>query len=141
MVEEFDDKTLTLHFLVTNLCDLDLKSAIFACNLEYDTSKIFTQILDAVIYLHQNRVFLNGLKPGNIPLTSKMDPVVMISDFGSATREDIFDGQVLNTTEYAAPELFYHQLHRQRRLVFGCDSIQSNRQRLSLKGAPLKISL
>ena len=41
-----------------------------------------------------------------------MDPVVMISDFNSATREDIFDGQVLNTTEYAAPEIFYHQLHR-----------------------------
>ena len=114
VVDDFYDPISDQHYLATELCQLDLHQAIFFESLKYDTFRIFSQILDAVTYLHQNQIYHGDLKPGNILLTSRKDQVVKIADFGAATRSIYFSGIVLTTTEYAAPEIFYPSPRRSR---------------------------
>ena len=110
LVDKFYDEQLHQQFIVTELCEMDLNSALNSESLKYDTQKIFLKILDAVIYMHEKGVYHQDLKLENILLTSEKDQVVKITDFGSATRSALFDGQVVTTALYAAPEIYYHKV-------------------------------
>ena len=95
------------YFIVTELCEIDLHDAIFERDdIELDVKRIYLQVLDAVIYLHKNSVYHQDLKPQNILLSSLKQPIIKLSDFGSAKSSNYFNGEVLTTTYYAAPEIF-----------------------------------
>ena len=70
------------------------------------------QLLDAVVYLHVNKVIHRDLKLGNLFLNDLME--IKIGDFGLATRVD-FDGErkktLCGTPNYIAPEVLGKKGH------------------------------
>ena len=105
LVDRLNDPISFATYLVTQLCEVDLHVAIFY-PLKYDVRRIFLQILDAIIYMHQKGIYYRDLKPSNILLTTIRNQVVKVADLGAATRKDLFDGNVVTTTEYAPPEIY-----------------------------------
>ena len=66
--------------------------------------KVFTEILDALSYVHKKQIFHRDLKPENIMVTFKGDNVKII-DFGLATADDFKDNlKQAGTPKYSAPE-------------------------------------
>ena len=70
------------------------------------------QLLDAMVYLHENKVIHRDLKLGNLFLNDQME--IKIGDFGLATRVD-FDGErkktLCGTPNYIAPEVLGKKGH------------------------------
>lgn len=67
--------------------------------------RVFTQLLDAVEYLHKKAVVHNDLSPRNI-LISNTDDAVKLIDFGFADDDSHFLGKGLGCTRsHASPEL------------------------------------
>ena len=75
--------------------------------MQLDIKKVFTSILDAVVFLHQNNIFHQDLTPKNILITSLRNQTVKVADFGSATTNKTLNGNILTTVGYAAPELLF----------------------------------
>jgi len=66
--------------------------------------KIFSQILDALIYVHKKQIVHRDLKPDNILVTYRGDNVKIL-DFGLAAADSFDDNLVkVGTPRYAAPE-------------------------------------
>lgn len=65
-------------------------------------SKIFSQLLDALEYLHRQQIYHLDLKPENILITHKGDNVKII-DFG-LSRTDSYISTASGTKKYCAPE-------------------------------------
>ena len=68
------------------------------------TKKIFTQMLDALSYVHKKQIIHRDLKPDNMIVTYRGDNVKIL-DFGLASA-DYFDDNLVKvgTPKYAAPE-------------------------------------
>lgn len=67
--------------------------------------RIFSELLDAVAYLHQRRIIHNDLKPDNI-LVSHTGNHVKLIDFGLSDDDAHYELKTLGFSEYfAAPEL------------------------------------
>ena len=73
-------------------------------NNEKLITRIFTQIIDALNYVHKKQIIHRDLKPDNILVTYRGDNVKIL-DFGLAAA-DSFDDNLLKvgTPKYAAPE-------------------------------------
>lgn len=66
--------------------------------------KIFTQMLDALIYVHKKQIVHRDLKPDNILITYRGDNVKIL-DFGLAAADSFEDNLAkVGTPKYAAPE-------------------------------------
>lgn len=65
-----------------------------------------TQVINSLLYLHQNRVIHRDLKLGNLFLGDKLE--IKLGDFGLATKLE-FDGEkkrtICGTPNYIAPEI------------------------------------
>ena len=70
--------------------------------------KIFSQLLDAISYIHQSSIIHNDLKPSNILIT-KADNDLKLIDFGLADNDAHYMLKTLGCTPtYASPELLCH---------------------------------
>ena len=95
LVDSFYVKELDHAFIVTELCETDLYDAIFVRKMQLDIKQVFTSILDAVVFLHENNIFHQDLKPKNILITSLRNQTIKVADFGSATTNKTFNGKIL----------------------------------------------
>jgi 5'-AMP-activated protein kinase catalytic alpha subunit len=72
---------------------------------EFESRRLFQQMISAVDYLHRNHVVHRDLKPENILLTKEKN--VKLADFGLSRH--LGDGDFLSTScgspNYAAPEV------------------------------------
>ena len=91
-------------FLVLELCELDLFDFILEC--KFNVKQTFFELLDAVIYLHQNNIYHRDLKPENVLISSIENPVVKLSDFGLSTMSDYSREFGCGSVRYMAPETF-----------------------------------
>jgi serine/threonine protein kinase len=71
-----------------------------------DAVRIMTAVCDAVAYAHEHGILHRDLKPGNIMLTPKGQPILM--DFGVTKMLDATDytatGTIVGTAKYMSPE-------------------------------------
>ena len=66
--------------------------------------KIFSEMLDALAYVHKKQIYHRDLKPDNIYITFRGDNVKIL-DFGLAAADDFDDNLIkAGTPKYAAPE-------------------------------------
>ena len=92
------------YFLVTELCETDLLELMLE-EKPLNVKKLFTELLDAVIYLHSMNISHRDIKPENIFITSTKNPVVKLADFGYATTETLTKKVFLGTKMYSSPEI------------------------------------
>ena len=93
------------YFLVTELCETDLLELMLT-GKPLNVKKIFTELLDAVIYLHSMNISHRDIKPENIFVTStKNHPVKKLADFGHATTETLSKDVFLGNKMYTSPEI------------------------------------
>eukprot|EP01117_Protostelium_nocturnum_P007608 TRINITY_DN2723_c1_g1_i4.p1 TRINITY_DN2723_c1_g1~~TRINITY_DN2723_c1_g1_i4.p1 ORF type:complete len:517 (-),score=201.63 TRINITY_DN2723_c1_g1_i4:49-1599(-) len=78
---------------------------------EHFSKKLFSQMVDAVDYLHEREIVHRDLKPENILFSDKNLNMVKLSDFGLSRK--IRDGSVMQTLcgtpQYIAPEILVNQ--------------------------------
>ena len=100
---------LNRHFLVTEYCESNLLRILLA-HQTIDIKEIFTQVLDAVIFMHSQGIFHRDLKPENILIesTKAKTPTVKISDFGLSTMDKI-SSKFAGTPNYMSPEMMNKQ--------------------------------
>ena len=96
--------------LVFNYYELDLLKIINNKNKLIDeeiTREILRQILEGVLYLHENNILHRDLKPDNILISE--DGFVKITDFDLAREIDLTKpmSRGVATIYYRAPEIFY----------------------------------
>lgn len=91
-------------FLVMELCELDLFDFILEC--KFNVKQTFFELLDAVIYLHNNNIYHRDLKPENVLIKSIDNPVVKLSDFGLSTMSEYSREFGCGSVRYMAPETF-----------------------------------
>jgi serine/threonine protein kinase len=74
---------------------------------EEDARKVIYQVLQALSYLHRQRIWHRDVKPENILIMDGFDNVVL-SDFGYAKQVEtkFMDNEFCGSTFYGAPELF-----------------------------------
>ena len=101
--EEFDS-----IFIVTEFCETDLLEA-FKNRVAMDVKQVYTQLLDAVIYQHQNGIYHRDLKPTNILLKSIKEQAVKLGDFGLGTTNPVSGTSFCGTKSYMSPEILYVQ--------------------------------
>eukprot|EP00026_Physarum_polycephalum_P002654 Phypoly_transcript_02662.p1 GENE.Phypoly_transcript_02662~~Phypoly_transcript_02662.p1 ORF type:complete len:822 (-),score=149.61 Phypoly_transcript_02662:108-2573(-) len=81
------------------------------CYSEREGKQVFRQILDAIAYLHDNKIAHRDLKPENILLhNNNGETVVKVSDFGLAKILGEFQSTrtLCGTPMYVAPEMLAH---------------------------------
>uniref|UniRef100_A0A183CDE5 non-specific serine/threonine protein kinase n=1 Tax=Globodera pallida TaxID=36090 RepID=A0A183CDE5_GLOPA len=79
---------------------------------EADIWRVFTQIADAVQYVHTNRIIHRDLKPANVLLTT--EDTVKLADFGHSLQqkaERSFAQTVCGTPYYMAPERILEEMY------------------------------
>ena len=74
-------------FLVYEYGETFLASEYWAKGLKLNLKQIYTQILDAVIFMHSKNIYHRNLNPSNIILKTGKDPIVKITGFDYATTE------------------------------------------------------
>lgn len=90
-----------------------------------ERKKIFTQILDAVGYLHLKGIVHNDIKPDNILITNNGDNVKLI-DFGLSDDAAHFLLKTPGyTAAYAAPELLAHRKTDARSDIYSLGAIMT----------------
>ena len=96
------------HFIVMEMCDLDVYQLLKTGNS--NPFSIFKQVLDGLIYLHNNGIYHRDLKPGNILLVKSKDRyIAKIADFGWSTRTELSNGLEMGTASYMSPEIYHGQ--------------------------------
>ena len=93
-------------FMVTELCETDL-GAMIKSRAKIDVQTIYSQLIDAVIYLHQNKIYHRDIKPENILITSLKNPIVKLADFGLSTSSELSKPEISNhgTPAFKSPEI------------------------------------
>lgn len=72
-------------------------------NLKFEQiQSIFSQIVDAVSFIHQNSIVHQDLKPSNILM--KSDGKILVTDFGISRKFDC-EAKMVGTPAYQAPEI------------------------------------
>ena len=74
-------------FLVYEYGETFLASDYWAKELKLNLKEVYTQILDAVIFMHSKNIYHRNLNPSNIILKTGKDPIVKITGFDYATTE------------------------------------------------------
>ena len=109
IIQKIDSFVELSHwFLVTEYFETDLYRVVFDGKpLITQPIDIFLQVLDGVIYLHQNHVYHRDLKSANIFVRglNTNEPVLKIGDLGEATTKEFTEGRFAGTRRYAAPEI------------------------------------
>lgn len=90
---------------------------------EQDTAQFMREIIDGIMYLHQQGIVHRDIKPENVLCTSKAPPFhVKISDFGlssiSSTAEmrsnQMLMSTIIGTPEFIAPEIANRQEYTEK---------------------------
>jgi len=101
----------TLYLVLELVTGGDLFDAIVALKgkgyPEDKARNLFSQMLQAIAYLHRHNVVHRDLKPENILLTSKTDDTIKLTDFGLSriVGEGSFMQTLCGTPQYLAPEV------------------------------------
>ncbi|KAI8615967.1 kinase-like domain-containing protein, partial [Chytriomyces sp. MP71] len=95
-------------FFVMEYCAMGAFVRLFAITAKggfppHIVKDIFTQIANAVHYIHSVGVYHRDLKPENL-LLSTSDMTVRLADFGLATDEDWSDNMGCGSVRYMSPE-------------------------------------
>ena len=96
---------LGCHFLVTEYRETNLLRTLLT-HQTIDIKESFTQILDGVIFMHNQGIFHRDLKPENILIesTKVKPPTLKISDFGLSTIDKV-SSSFAGTSNYMSPEM------------------------------------
>ncbi|GMH44099.1 hypothetical protein BSKO_12033 [Bryopsis sp. KO-2023] len=76
---------------------------------ERDAAKYVLQVVEGMIYLHQNNIVHRDIKPENLLISC--DDVLKISDFGWSIRTKSRRKTICGTLDYIAPELVNSDLY------------------------------
>lgn len=102
-------------YIVLELCPNQTLNDLLKRKKKLTESEIqyyMIQLLDALIYLHQEKVIHRDLKLGNLFLDEKM--TIKLGDFGLASKLD-FPGEkrrtICGTPNYIAPEILESKGH------------------------------
>lgn len=88
---------------------------------EQDTAQFMREIIDGILYLHENGIVHRDLKPENVLCTSTKIPLhVKIADFGLSSimndhrRSDMLMSTMIGTPEFVAPEIANRQEYTEK---------------------------
>ncbi|KAJ2999044.1 hypothetical protein HDV02_003737 [Globomyces sp. JEL0801] len=92
-------------YLVLEYCEIDLFDCIMKKPFNSDTAlKLFSELVEAVAYCHENGVYHRDLKPENIMLTNTVNPSIKLTDFGLSTTDMYSTEYGCGSVRYMAPE-------------------------------------
>jgi serine/threonine protein kinase len=72
---------------------------------------LFSQLADAVSYLHRHKISHRDIKPPNVLVTSFNPPLALLTDFGCASDEALMEYTTVGTITYLAPEQVQGKTH------------------------------
>eukprot|EP01126_Amoeba_proteus_P054216 TRINITY_DN6656_c0_g2_i7.p1 TRINITY_DN6656_c0_g2~~TRINITY_DN6656_c0_g2_i7.p1 ORF type:complete len:411 (+),score=85.94 TRINITY_DN6656_c0_g2_i7:276-1508(+) len=108
-IEDVLDTPTTLYLVLELVTGGELFEKIIASGSfdEVTARNHFSQILEAILYLHSKDIAHRDLKPENILFKSKTDPTIKITDFGLSrvVDEASFMKTMCGTPNYVAPEV------------------------------------
>ena len=113
-IDAFEDSRC--YYIVTELCDNgSLINFINGKNKELSLSEqqmknIIKQIVNAILYMHNNNIVHRDIKPHNVFLDNNMN--VKIGDFGLSKRLESIDNvmiEICGTPNYISPEILSHK--------------------------------
>jgi len=105
----FYNKINRIKFFVMELADYSINDKIKRNNLSFDEIfNFYSQILNAIQYIHKNGIIHRDLKPKNILIK---DNLIKIIDFGISldmfSERITYTGEIVGSIFYIAPELLY----------------------------------
>lgn len=86
--------------------------ALYGSNVPIEGRTVFySQLLDAISFLHSNGIWHRDVKPKNILVKSYDPPEAMLTDFGCASDKTIIQYDWPGTIPYLAPEQAEKRTH------------------------------
>ena len=94
-----------MYLVYTPLAPESLATVVQSDCPMYIRTKLFTELLKAVEYIHSIGLMHRDLKPANMAIVSRDPPRAMLIDFGHATWNSTSRNHYRGTYGYLAPEL------------------------------------